>query len=97
MCLYHIVFSFIYPRLDINVSKGMHHLLKSPFVAHPKTGRVCVPIDPEKVDDFDPSTVPHLGQLNSELVKNDTEEVEGAVKGILFIHLWVHELLNVIS
>lgn len=82
-CLYRLVFSYVYPRLDINVSKQLNHLLKSPFVAHPKTGRVCVPVDPERIDDFNPLTVPHLGQLNSELVKNDTEEVEGAAKGKL--------------
>jgi DNA primase small subunit len=44
-----------------------NHLLKSPFCVHPKTGRVCVPIQVEKVDEFDPFQVPTLDQLMKEL------------------------------
>jgi DNA primase small subunit len=62
-----IVIQYTYPRLDINVSKQMNHLLKAPFVVHPKTGRVCVPILPEQVDTFDPFQVPTIGRLVEEL------------------------------
>lgn len=62
-----VVLQYTYPRLDINVSKQMNHLLKSPFVVHPKTGRVCVPIDPDRLDDFNPTEVPTVGSLAEEL------------------------------
>jgi len=62
-----VMLQYTYPRLDINVSKQMNHLLKSPFVVHPKTGRVCVPIDVAKVDTFNPLEVPTVGRLVEEL------------------------------
>jgi len=62
-----VVLQYSCPRLDVNVSKQMNHLLKSPFVVHPKTGRVCVPIDVSRVDEFAPEKVPTVGSLVEEL------------------------------
>jgi DNA primase small subunit len=62
-----IVLEYTYPRLDIEVSKKLNHLLKSPFVVHPGTGRVCVPINTDKLDDFDPLGVPTVQELLQEI------------------------------
>ncbi|CAN0449787.1 unnamed protein product, partial [Scytosiphon promiscuus] len=43
---------------------------------HPKTGRVCVPINPAEVRDFDPFTVPTLGQLQRQIDQYDKEHGE---------------------
>lgn len=56
-----------FPRLDINVTKGLNHLLKVPFSVHPKTGRVCVPIEFTKIDQFDPFKVPTVSLLCKEV------------------------------
>lgn len=64
-----IKLQFSYPRLDVNVSKGINHLLKSPLCVHPKTGRICVPIDTRNLDRFDPFAVPMVSQICAEFEK----------------------------
>lgn len=79
-----IVLEYTYPRLDINVSKKLNHLLKSPFVIHPGTGRVCVPIDTRSLEDFDPLQVPTIQNLIREI----DEWMEPEVKPEKPIHEW---------
>lgn len=44
-------------------------VLQAPFCVHPKTGKVCVPIDPAAAWDFDPDQVPTVQQLVQELTE----------------------------
>lgn len=78
-----IVLEYTYPRLDIEVSKHLNHLLKSPFVVHPGTGRVCVPIDTRRMEDFDPLGVPTVTELLGEIDEwKVTEEREKEGKSL---------------
>ncbi|GJQ11353.1 hypothetical protein GpartN1_g3144.t1 [Galdieria partita] len=63
-----LVFHYLYPRLDANVSRHMNHLLKSPFCLHPKTQRVCVPFSVNDVWTFQPSQdAPQVSDENLQL------------------------------
>lgn len=68
--------AMLYPRLDINVSKGTNHLLKAPFCVHPKTGKVCVPFAPSNVAKFDPMTVPTIDILLDAINAYDEKQNE---------------------
>lgn len=76
LLVWEIMLQYCFPRLDINVSKGINHLLKSPFSVHPKTGRISVPIDLQKVDQFDPFSVPTISSICHELDAISTNEEE---------------------
>ncbi|KAF2173744.1 hypothetical protein M409DRAFT_62017 [Zasmidium cellare ATCC 36951] len=67
---------YTYPRLDAGVTKTTNHLLKSPFVVHPGTGRVCVPIDMRRLEDFDPFSVPVVTDLIAEIDEWDRKQGE---------------------
>jgi DNA primase small subunit len=77
-----IVFAYTYPRLDIEVSKKMNHLLKAPFCVHPKTGKVCVPIDPAHAWEFNPEAVATVGGLLHQLNEKKRTVSEGDNKNI---------------
>ena len=55
------VLAYVWPRIDINVTKGLNHLIKAPFVAHPKTQRIAVPLRRDELLRFQPATAPTLG------------------------------------
>ena len=62
-----LVLTYLYPRIDANVSTGINHLLKSPWCIHPKTGKICVPIDAKAPDSFNCEEVPTLTQVINEI------------------------------
>lgn len=62
-----LILESTYPRLDVEVTRQMNHLLKSPFCIHPGTGNVCVPFDSKNV--FDPTSAPNLHQLQNEIME----------------------------
>jgi DNA primase small subunit len=75
-----LALEFAWPRLDVNVTKQMNHLLKAPFCIHPKTGNVCVTIDPEDPYAFDPTKVPTLRQLVAALDEGKPSPLEPYVQ-----------------
>ncbi len=91
-----IVFTFTYPRLDVEVSKHRNHLLKAPFCIHPKTGKICVPIQVKSVEEFDPNAVPTCSKLMDEgnarmlAVRNG----KGGGAGDSSEDLWAHTSLK---
>ncbi|VEU20106.1 DEKNAAC100987 [Brettanomyces naardenensis] len=76
-----MIFKTMYPRLDVEVSRQMIHLLKSPFCIHPGTGNVCVPFDPS-VKEFDPFTeAPSLSTLFNEDETNwENTSLKGSIE-----------------
>jgi DNA primase small subunit len=63
MCLKEFKLNILYPRLDINVSKHINHLLKSPFCIHPKTGLISVPLSERDIVEFSLDKIPNLNEI----------------------------------
>ena len=60
---------FLWPRLDVEVSKKRNHLSKAVFSLHSKTNRVCVPVELDGCETFNPASCPTANGL---LLGNDT-------------------------
>ena len=58
-----MVLFYVWPRIDAGVSRRLNHLLKAPFVVHPKTNRVACPIDAADYFRFNPAKAPCLDTL----------------------------------
>ena len=59
--------SFLYPRMDYNVSTMQNHLLKLPFSVHPSTKNISVPLFSHRIHEFDPHECIKLNDLIREL------------------------------
>mgnify|MGYP003734038887 CR=1 FL=1 len=62
--------AYVWPRLDVPVTKSVNPLIKSPWVAHPKTGRIAIPLDPNDYWRFDPRTAPTISNLGADWERN---------------------------
>jgi DNA primase small subunit len=76
------VLQYAYPRLDVNVSTGTNHLLKSPFCVHPKTGKVAVPVNPKTIGSLSLETLPTMKKLIEELLKLTKAENESTKENV---------------
>lgn len=70
-----IKIQYCYPRLDVNVTKGFNHLLKSPFSIHPKTGNVSIVFKPTNVKNIKLDEVPNIYNLLHESSAANTQHI----------------------
>lgn len=60
-----LMFTFTIPRLDVRVTKGIDHLLKSPFSIHPKSGLISVPMSKDKWGELPTNWAPSIDNYTS--------------------------------
>jgi len=70
LCKFEIMLNVLYPRLDINVSKHINHLLKSPFCVHPGTGLISVPLSENDIINFDLNEIPSITETIDDFMNN---------------------------
>lgn len=70
LCIQNIILALTYPRLDINVSKHLNHLLKAPFCIHPKTGLISVPLNENDILNFKLENIPEVEETIDDVNKN---------------------------
>lgn len=92
-CKEDIIMLTLYPKLDVEVTKQVNHLLKSPFCIHPATGKICVPID----NGFDPDMAPTLSKIQNEFesinqTTNNNSNKTSLDPFILFFQAYVDKL-----
>ncbi|XP_037869283.1 DNA primase small subunit isoform X3 [Bombyx mori] len=78
-----IKIQYCYPRLDVNVTKGFNHLLKSPFSIHPKTGKVSVVFKSANAKNLKIDEIPTIySLLDDSVAENNQHEtnMKAAVK-----------------
>jgi DNA primase small subunit len=62
-----IMLSFLYPRMDYNVSTQQNHLLKLPFSVHPSSRKISIPLFKRQLKDFNPANCVTIGDLLRDL------------------------------
>ena len=90
LCIKDFKLNILYPRLDINVSTHINHLLKSPFCIHPKTGLVAVPLSHEDILNFKIDDIPRLDKLVDDF--NNNRKNQCFEKYIQYFQQFVNQL-----
>lgn len=76
----HVKLHYCGPRFDGNVTEDTTHLLRCPFSVHAESGKIVVPFDFAEIESFDPSTVPTIKRLFTEInILNRNRSIEGDV------------------